>query len=255
MIMIKGNRGRVKQIMMSSSLSLSLLLLPNNNDNHHYHYYQTLKGAVGGWGRCSSREDRLEAWTGCHHHHYHYHQDQDYHHYHHYHYHQDQDYHHNHHYHNHQDQDYLEHKHCDNFQRPRKSNRLGQVTPFGPCWSGEFQLNYYDFQKRFWMLFNCFVFCQVNPEMTRSTTGLYKQNNVNVVRVPILLFSCKITKLSSHEEKACLDSGPLNSNTWGKRHPPPLSPLVVFVSAMSTRSGWVAWGRTSVRPSSAYLGV
>ena len=33
-------------------------------------------------------------------------------------------------------------------------------------------------------------------------------------------------------------------NTWGKRHPAPLLPLVVFVSAMSTRSGWVAWGRT-----------
>ena len=41
-----------------------------------------------------------------------------------------------------------------------------------------------------------------------------------------------------------LESGPLNSSTWGKRHPPPLSPLVVFVSALSTRSGWVAWGRT-----------
>ena len=41
-----------------------------------------------------------------------------------------------------------------------------------------------------------------------------------------------------------LESGPLNSSTWGKRHPPPLSPLVVFVSAMSTRSGWVAWCRT-----------
>ena len=44
------------------------------------------------------------------------------------------------------------------------------------------------------------------------------------------------------KSRQCLDSSPMKY--LGKRHPPPLSPLVVFVSAMSTRSGWVAWGRT-----------
>ena len=44
------------------------------------------------------------------------------------------------------------------------------------------------------------------------------------------------------KSRQCSDSGPMKY--LGKRHPPPLSPLVVFVSAMSTRSGWVAWGRT-----------
>ena len=61
----------------------------------------------------------------------------------------------------------------------------------------------------------------------------------------VFLYFSSLAKLQNcHHMKSrqCLDSSPMKY--LGKRHPPPLSPLVVFVSAMSTRSGWVAWGRT-----------